>query len=132
MKKLVWTMALCLLALVSTNEGGQEREYKQIMIELGATFQSLGRNISLENVFAITDARDAEKLAKEVVDYWQKTPNSDAVRWAKNVENGTAEVIAAINRSQWQQAEEAMAFIRTNCEACHKVYRPGERAPLYR
>ena len=101
-----------------------DSEYQSWMKTVGATNQSLQKNLAAKNTAGV--AADATKLAetfKEVEGFWQKRNTTDAVNFARQAQTAAAAVSKAATSGNMEQAAADAKTLAAACGECHMTHR---------
>lgn len=76
-------------------------------------------------------AKAMESSFKQIEDYWTKKGASDAVGFAKQAVNGSADIAKAAAAGDFDAANAAMATVGAACGNCHMAHRTGAKGGPY-
>src|SRR5437588_10754229 len=109
-RKFVFVVVVLAIFAAVTASAQQHRPYDQIMKDVGATFNSLKKN--LDGNSAAAAAEDAVKLQglfAETEAFWAPLDTQDAVGFAKRAHDGAAAVGTAAKANDVKAAQTAYA-----------------------
>lgn len=118
----------CLLLLSAALWAQDDAQYQTWMKSNGATVASLRKNLDAKaSDAAAADAKTLEENFGHVYDYWQKKNVSDAMKFAKDGQDGFKDVADLAAAGKFDEAAASLKMTQANCAGCHMAHR--EKAP---
>jgi cytochrome c556 len=126
MRKVLIVISVCMIAAVSLTLYAQQRELQPIMKEIQPTSGGLTTGMRGRTMSAADVAKDAEKLQKlftEVSSFMKEKNIADAVGFANDAANASAELAKAAKANEADPMFAAQKVILKQCQNCHAAHR---------
>ena len=126
-------LIITIAALLGRPAAAQKRPYDLVMKEVGATFDTLRKDLDGGNVAtAAAGAAKLERLFREVEEFWTPFRTRDAIDAAKGAREASGAVAAAAKEKDLQKAKTAAAGLGRFCGTCHNSHREQMPDKSYR
>jgi len=101
-----------------------DADYQSLMKTVGATNQSLQKNLAAKNASGLTaDATKLQDTFKQVEDFWLKRNAPDAVDLAKQAETAAGAISKDASSGNMDQAAADAKILAASCGGCHMAHR---------
>jgi cytochrome c556 len=125
-------MTLLFVVVVSGSTAAQRRPYNLIMKEMGATAETLRKDLESDPAAVVVTAGRLEGLFKETEEFWTQFKTKDAVDAAKGGRDVVLAVSAAARSKDLQKARNTASGLGKFCAACHNSHREQLPDKTYR
>jgi cytochrome c556 len=126
-------LVIVIAGVLPAQAAAQKRPYDLVMKEVGATFDTLRKDLDGGNAAtAVADAAKLERLFREIEDFWTPFKTRDAIDAARGAREASGAVAAAAKDKDLPKAKTAASGLGRFCGTCHNSHREQMPDKSYR